>query len=209
MNDKITGIKSQAAHLSAQDQLIDMRSDFEQMKRLVAAQASEIERLSARLSRDQESRAMEEVHEDYGDVWEAQGILDTRTMPARPGYVQRWVRTMQTGERGGDDAINIAKRYNQGWRPRAASTIPEGAQCPTIKFGQYGDVIGVQGMILMERPEQLHQRYANQVRETGRAQERSVKESFLRDVPRAQGVIPDISLKRHSTRGRPIEVASD
>lgn len=76
--------------------------------------------------------------------------------PSRPGYTQRWVRVAIQSV---DDVSNLAKAYQQGWRPRTKDTIDELQKVPTIKHGEYAGVVGVHGMILMERPNELDEKH--------------------------------------------------
>ena len=110
-----------------------------------------------RASRSLESREGDVIHEPYGDMWTQSGLLDTSHIPARNGFVQRWVRTKMNGV---DDPKNVMKKMNEGYRPRMANTVPEGQFAPTVNSRQYGDIIGMDGIILMERPEKLHKSHA-------------------------------------------------
>lgn len=109
-----------------------------------------------RNSRIQESRESEELHEEYSDVWESPSLLDTKNIPAREAMVQRWVRTKLRNE---DDQNNVFRKINQGWQPRKLSSVPKGQFVPKIDF-QGTDVIGIHGMILMERPIKQHEKHA-------------------------------------------------
>lgn len=109
-----------------------------------------------RQPRTQETREAEVIHEAYMDNWEPASMLSTKDIPARPGMVQRWVRTAL---KGADDQSNVFAKMGQRWSPRPASSVAKGAFIPTVKF-QDADIIGFQGMILMERPEELHMRHA-------------------------------------------------
>ena len=68
-----------------------------------------------RVSREQESRAAEDIHQDYdGSFDDEPSLLDTRNMPPREGFVQRWVRTTINNE---DDQSNVYRSINRGWKP--------------------------------------------------------------------------------------------
>lgn len=128
-----------------------------------------------RASRDQEQRAAEPVHEEEQFDWNpSKGILDTSTFPARPGYVQRWVRTKLNGR---DDPQNIVKKRNQGYKPRLKSTVPDSDYLPTVKMDG-NDVIGVDGMVLMERPVHVHERHAAYNREQSQRQMAAVQSNL-------------------------------
>ena len=125
-----------------------------------------------RRSRARDSRAGgDDDYESYNDVWNASGLLDTTHIPARVGFVQRWVRTKLNGV---DDPKNVMKRMNQGYRPRLADTVPKGTFAPTVNSRQFGDIIGMDGIILMERPAKLHESHARHNREMASKQMEAV-----------------------------------
>lgn len=96
-------------------------------------------------TRDTEQRALEE-HLLEDAPWAQPESL--AAPPPRPGMVQRWVRTSVLGK---DDAVNIARKYREGWRPRDPSTVKNvKARYPTLQHGQFGSVIAVEGMVLCE-----------------------------------------------------------
>lgn len=99
------------------------------------------------------SREAEELHETRDDVsrdemWSPPSMLEAP--PAREGFRQRWVSTQILGK---DVPQHTMKRFREGWVPRAAETVPASFPVPTIEHAQFGDVIGVEGMILCELPE--------------------------------------------------------
>jgi len=110
---------------------------------------------TTRANEQREATPVRPVH-DYQDEIEPNTLLGTTHIPARPGMSQRWIRTTAAGI---DDPNNVARKWNQGWRPRAADSVPEGHAVPTITDRRYGNVIGIEGNILMEIPtEQLRRR---------------------------------------------------
>lgn len=163
--------------------------------------------LGRRKTRAQESRAAEVVHETYDDVdWEPKGLLDTSNIPARPGYVQRWVRTELNGL---PDPNNVGKRFNQGWRPRMADTVASGQFVPTIDY-RGSNVIGMVGNILMERPIELHERHRRYVQSMTDAQTQSVSENLYRVHERGSGMgRPSMQQESTVSRGRSAPVADD
>lgn len=110
-----------------------------------------------RSSRARDSREGQENYDEYADRWSQTGLLDTVHIPPRAGFVQRWVRTKLAGL---DDPKNVMSKMNQGYRPRLADTVPKGSFAPTINTTQFGSVIGMDGIVLMERPEKLHKSHA-------------------------------------------------
>jgi hypothetical protein len=143
----------------------------------------------AHLSTEPENTGEEEMQWSRGS--------DLAAPPPRPGYVQCWIRSMLGGEA---DVSNIARSMSpgEGWKPRLASTVPKGHTAPTLQHGAYGDVIGVAGMILCERPVKMQQQrdayYAEQLRKQ--------HESIDRDIYKVQRPGHPISQQRTTTTGR-------
>ncbi len=162
-------------------------------------------RQTARETRAQESREAEIIHEEYDDDWEEPGLLDTTHIPPRPGYVQRWVRTQVQGN---DDGNNVARKLNQGWRPRMADTVPKGSYVATIEHTRYGNVVGLEGMILMERPAARHEAQARRNRNAAKDQLRAADENQYRENSNlAYNHRPE--RRSRTTTGRPVRVADD
>lgn len=160
----------------------------------------------SRSARAQEMRAGEDVHEEYLDNWEPAGLLDASKMPPRPGYVQRWVRTKLNGQ---DDAANIGRKYNQGWRPRAASTVPKGTYAPKL-MRDGSEIVGMDGMILMERPEKLHEAHARRNKNMADDQMLAVdRDLFKAHNPGSGFGKPHRSGQSRVVKGRPANVADD
>lgn len=152
-----------------------------------------------RESRSQEIRAAEPVHEAYGN-WEDDSLLSTDNIPAREGYTQRWVRTQLKGK---PDHSNVFKKANKGWRPRPMSSVPKGQFVPNVDF-QGVDVVGIHGMILMERPIQLHERERQEVKRDTSLQMQAVKSDMYRVHDKNSGLTrPEFTEERTQTsRGR-------
>src|SRR5690606_17813138 len=93
----------------------------------------------------------EPVHEEDFD-WRPPALLDAP--PARPGYVQRWVRVQQRN--GQPDAKNWSRARRGGWAPRDPATVPEDIRPPTDAHGTLANCIMVEDMILCEMPERKH-----------------------------------------------------
>jgi hypothetical protein len=69
--------------------------------------------------------------------------------PARAGMDQRWIRT----ELGGKfDPTNWARKQREGWKARPADSVPKDFPVPRIDQGKLAGCIGIEGMILCERP---------------------------------------------------------
>ena len=152
-----------------------------------------------RESREQELRSAEPVHEQYIN-WDEDGLLSTENIPARPGYVQRWVRT---SVKGTEDQSNVFKKLNKGWKPRPLTTVPKGQYVMHVDFNGT-DVIGIHGMILMERPKELHDRQRRMVQEQTNLQMSAVKQNMYKIHDPASGLTrPEFTEERTKiSRGR-------
>lgn len=129
---------------------------------------------AARASRDQELREADKIHESY-DNWDNDYLLDTTHIPARPGYVQRWVRTDIKGE---TDRANVFKKMNRGWKPRPLDTVPKAQRILRMDF-EGDEVIGIHGMVLMEIPESIFDKQSKRVKDATNVQMSSVKNSLF------------------------------
>lgn len=151
-----------------------------------------------RVSREQETRAAEQPNEVYADQWESPQMLDTKKIPPRPGYVQRWIRTKLRSE---DDQTNVFKKINQGWSPRKLDSVPKGSFIPNIDFDGV-NVIGIHGMILMERPAETHERHAEYNRGITRSQMDAVQHDVHKVHEIGSGLTrPEIQVRSSTTRG--------
>lgn len=82
--------------------------------------------------------------------WRRPSQLDA---PApRPGYKQRWVRYRSGNQ---EDADNLDKMLDQGWRPVKRSAASRVHELTADLRGKYGQYIVKRGLILMEMPEKL------------------------------------------------------
>lgn len=144
---------------------------------------------------DSEATPEEEVQWSRGS--------DLAAPPPRPGYVQCWIRTMLGGEA---DAMNIARSMSpgEGWKPRLASTVSQGIHAPTLQHGSYGEVIGVAGMILCERPKRMQE----QKDAYDAAVLRQQRDSIDRDITKVQRAgHPIQQVRKTSVGGAPVPAA--
>lgn len=82
--------------------------------------------------------------------WRRPSALDAPE--PQPGYVQRWVRYRMGNQ---EDADNLDKMMEQGWRPVERSTKRRGHELTADLRGKYGQYIVKRGLILMQMPEKL------------------------------------------------------
>jgi len=158
--------------------------------------------MTTRESRVQELRAAEEVHEMSFDNWESPALLDTKNIPSKPGYVQRWVRTKI---QAADDQNNVFRKINQGWKPRTVDSVPKGQFIPNVDFNGL-NVIGIHGMILMERPQELHDKHAAYNRQQANSQMVAAEEQLWRVHQSGDGMSrPKMTSKTNVSKGRIVD----
>ncbi len=96
-------------------------------------------------------RDIDELYDTEGDneilEWRRHSDLDAP--PSRDGYVNRFIRIRLGTVR---DTARLRNAIREGWRPVKASTAADDT-LPTIHLDQYGDVIGVEDLILCEMPD--------------------------------------------------------
>jgi predicted phage gp36 major capsid-like protein len=70
--------------------------------------------------------------------------------PARPGYVQRWIRAQF---RTDNDNLNWSQKIREGWSPRDPATIPDVSSYFPVRDHTAGNsVVQVGGLVLCEMP---------------------------------------------------------
>jgi hypothetical protein len=126
-------------------------------------------------SREQETWDNVDIHDMIIEIGDDDGALPN--VPPREGYAQRWIRTMKNGV---EDPANIAKAMNAYWRRRAPDTLPEGIAAPSVHVDGIGETIGISGMILMERPLAIHEKFVERVRNRTRTQMEAVDKSLYK-----------------------------
>jgi len=92
-------------------------------------------------------------------------------IPERPGLKHRWVR-VKLGDK--PDVANISRRRIAGWRPRPAETAP-GYEAYRIGDGEFAGYIGFNGLVLMERPQELQDQKEKIERRKADAVETSIR----------------------------------
>ena len=163
----------------------------------------------SRTSRATTSRAAEDTHDtrdELEDIDFSPANLDTRNIPPRDGYVQRWVRTKINNE---DDQSNVYRSSNVGWKPRAADSVAKGALVPTVEFNGE-NIIGVHDTILMERPVAIDIRHKEYERKLAASQMQAVENDMLKVHDRSSGMgRPENMSKSSVSTGRVAPVSPD
>ena len=144
--------------------------------------------------REQETRAK--------TSWKPASLLDAP--PPRPGMVQRWVATSILGK---DTPDNVYKRQREGWIPRAADTVGD-FPIPTINHGQWQGLIGVEGMLLCEMPEETFQAMKDYYAGKSNELNQSINVE-LRNTERTGGIPIQQDRKTSVSRGSDVPVMDD
>ena len=118
--------------------------------------------------------------------------------------VQRWVATSILGK---DTPDNVYKRQREGWNPRGADTVGD-FPIPTINHGQWQGLIGVEGMILCEMPEETYQAMKDYYAGKSDELNQSVN-SELRNTERTGGIPIQQDRKSSVSRGSDVPVMED
>ena len=92
-----------------------------------------------------DERAAVDVHDMEDEPWV--NPVSLPYLKPRAGMVQRWIRVAVRGEA---DPVNTARKFREGWQPRAVSTVPKNIPVPRVDSGKYAGCVGVEGMILCE-----------------------------------------------------------
>ena len=104
--------------------------------------------------------------------------------PARPGYVNRWVRFRSGND---EDRDNLDKFMSQGWRPIPKSSIRKDHPLTANLEGKYGQYVVKRGLLLMELPENLWQQrqdfYADKQIRMTESIDRNLKQNLDRRTP--------------------------
>ena len=193
------------AALVQREEIDHLKNDVSSIKEMLQ-KIMQAEDGRSRFSRDQESREMEAVHDQYDDEWEESTLLGNPALKARPGFRQMWVRTEIAGE---PDGSNVARMMNRGWRPRLASTLnPDVAGSCTVKFDGK-ETIGWRGTVLCEINEETYERFKRSREQVSQLQIRSVDENMFRAHDSSQrgfGAPHFVARNRTVETGRPAPV---
>jgi len=164
-----------------------------------------------KVQQENTDRETDDLYDTEGDneitEWRRHSDLDAP--PARAGYVNRFIRIRLGAVR---DTSNLRNKLREGWRPVKASSVTD-RSLPTINIDQFGDVIGVEDLILCEMREDLHLQRKEYYGAKKQRQNQAI-ERQLRNVSRtdAEGFGPIQQTRRtqvSATPPRQVEVADD
>ena len=151
-------------------------------------------------SRAQDTWDSTDVHSAEDTPWVRGQSL--AAPPARPGFVQRWIRVAIDGK---DDATNVARKMREGWKPRPADSIPANFQLPTISHGEWTGCLGIEGSVLMEIPAKIADKRKAFVKD----RTDTITNSLEGELQQKSNSIMPISQERRSDVGRMVKVADD
>jgi len=163
-----------------------------------------------RVTREQKSMEADNIHEIDFDPLAFEDTGPLPQIPARQGYVQRWVR-MAFGNSA--DARNLSTRTRRGWQPRPADTVDKAYQYMTVNNESMGGIIGTHDLVLMERPMAIHRKAEQIERDKRRNLEMAVKSNLFREHNNIGGsgsgfTAPKDESTAHVERGAP-RIADD
>lgn len=157
---------------------------------------------------DREADDLYDVEGSESEILEWRRHSDLDAPPARDGYVNRFIRIRLGTVR---DTARLRNAIREGWRPVRRSSVSD-RSLPSIHLEQFGDVIGVEDLILCEMPEHAFKQrkkfFADKLKRQNEAIQRQLQQQ-------SQGGVPGfghIEQARHSsvtTAPRNVAVADD
>ncbi len=203
------------AKSQARKQAEKRRADSASGKKAKGGKRNEPEQLTHGEDKVHEAENMDrEVDDLYlteadNEIQEWRRHSDLDAPPARDGYVNRFIRIRLGTVR---DTARLRNAMREGWRPVKASSVTD-RSLPTIHLDQFGEIIGVEDLILCEMPVQMHKQrmkfYKDKQRRQNQAIERQLKGVSQVDHP---GFGPIETQRRSSVTAAPtrrVEVADD
>lgn len=165
-----------------------------------------------KVQQENQDREMDDLYDTESDneILEWRRHSDLEAPPAKDGYVNRFIRIRLGTVR---DTARLRNAIREGWRPVKASAISD-RSLPTITLDQFGEIIGVEDLILCEMPVRMHNQrkkfYRNKRQRQNLAIDRQLKGVSREDV---SGFGP-IQSTRHSSVSaaaprQQVEVADD
>lgn len=138
--------------------------------------------------------------------WRRHSDLDAP--PPRDGYVNRFIRVRLGTVR---DTARLRNAMREGWRPVKADSVDD-STLPNIHLETFGDVIGVEDLILCEMPEQVFKKrqefYRKKAKRQRAAITRQLDEQSRSNVP-GFGPIQQQRQSSVSVPQRSVAVADD
>lgn len=157
---------------------------------------------------DREVDDLYDVEGRESEVLEWKRHSDLDAPPPRNGYVNRFIRVRLGNVR---DNGRLRNALREGWRPVLRSEVSD-RSLPSIHLEKFGDVIGVEDLILCEMPEhafkQRQEYFRKKLKRQNAAIQRQLDEQSRKDVP-GFGPIQQQRSSSVSVPRRQAEVAED
>jgi hypothetical protein len=183
-------------------------SDVGELTARVAEAAAHRTRAAAKYAGSAELHQIDHGHDTAADVetdaedretevieWQDPSNLEAP--PARPGFVQRWIRA---SFRTGEDPGNLLRARREGWRPRLLKTVGKDYAPATVLHKTLGEVIAVEGLILCEMPINVARARYRYYRRLLEAQNEAIRRDVHKDERPGMPIIAD--RRSTVTRGR-------
>jgi len=154
--------------------------------------------------RDQLLHDAQDIHQENDEQWVRPSSLPE--IPARSGYVQRWIRVSSGGKA---DASNISRRFREGWRPRRIETVPKNIGVPKLNTGEYSGCVGVEGSVLMEMPKERNDQRNKHYSEQRSRQTQSIDQTLAKESEHQSKAFGRVRKAERATPMREVAVAAD
>jgi hypothetical protein len=129
--------------------------------------------------------------------WRPPSKLDAP--PARPGYVNRWVRWRSGND---EDAEHFEDMLDEGWRPVKRSRVRRVHELTASVHGKNGQYYVKRGLILMELPETLQVQRNRYFRQQQKQMNRGVDQSLFKINSRVMPLLQPERSTRVTQRAR-------
>lgn len=185
-------------------QVLRSQVDQQDLNSQLLARLNAVEQARAGFAGDVHDEPDDHVeHVDHGPdpLFQQLGLLSALHFEPRPGFVQRWIRTHILGV---EDTARQMTANARGWVPRQASTIPSERRhlVPKVTYGSQGDVIGIPGMILCERPIDLAERHRRVIERQANAQMMAVRQNLFQLKASGGVQTPQMRMSTSISKGR-------
>ena len=138
--------------------------------------------------------------------WRRHSDLDAP--PAREGFVNRFIRIRLGTVR---DTARLRNAMREGWRPVKRENVSD-RSLPSIHLEQFGDVIGVEDLILCEMPQHRHAERMEFYRKKRARQDEAIQRQLAAQSQAGATGFGSIQQQRSSSVSVPqrnVEVAAD
>ena len=111
--------------------------------------------------------------------------------PAPDGYRHRWIRAESVGFQ---DSKNIFGRLREGYELVRADEYQD-SDYPIVNEGKYAGIIGVGGLLLARKPEELAKSRSEYQKQLSEGQDEAIENDLLKDQDKRMPIKVDRSSK--------------